>query len=124
MLALLLNTFSASVLFVIAFFMMLTKTVYFNHTNPTLMITSGCLIVLAILIHKNTEAPYFSKRRTDGKPRYFISTLVIIMVINGAFDLGFSSEPVRLLVMGVGYLGLKHLMKARIYYEQLGLNPR
>ena len=125
--ALMTHTLICTAYALLAYFMMGAKETYFNPRNPTLMTVTGMAIIVAILIHKNAEAPYLramKRGRTVGEESYFFSTLALIMVINGAFDTGFSSEPVRLLVVGVGYLGLKHLMKARVIYEQLGLNPR
>lgn len=125
--ALMMHTVTCTAYALLAYFMMGTQATHLNASNPTLMAITGMGIVLAILIHKNAEAPYrnwMKRGRASGESSYFISTLVVIMVINGAFDLGFSSEPVRLLVMGVGYLAVKHLMKARHHYELLGLKPR
>lgn len=124
--ALMIHTLACSALAIFAFFMMLSKASYFNPSNPTLMMVVGVIIALAVILYKNQEAPYIASMRQNyvGDHSYFVSTLVVILVLNGAFNSGFSDEPVRLLVLGVGYLSLKHLMKARTYYEQLGLNPK
>ncbi len=89
---------------------------YADDSQQGALLISGVLVAIGVVATKLTDKSprkLFQNLTLRGfLDDYLVTIIVVLLVLNAAFGGGFSEEPTRLIVLGLLYIAVKHLLRA------------